>query len=94
MTSPTVQEPARLAILLLLNVVERADFLYILDETGMSKGNLSSHMTKLEEAGFVSVEKVFVEKIPRTVYQLTESGSAALAAHSDVLLEAFKAAGG
>jgi DNA-binding transcriptional ArsR family regulator len=84
-----VQEPARLAILLLLNVVERADFLYILDETGMSKGNLSSHMTKLEEAGFVSVEKVFVEKIPRTVYQLTEDGSAAVSAHREVLLEAL-----
>ncbi len=86
----TVHEPARLAILLLLSVVEGADFLYILDETGLSKGNLSSHMSKLEEAGFVAVEKAFLEKIPRTVYQLTEEGLEALDAHRGVLLEALK----
>ncbi len=85
-----MHEPARLAVLLLLSVVEKADFLYVLDETGMSKGNLSSHMTKLEEAGFVAVEKVFLEKIPRTVYQLTEEGLGALDAHRKVLLEALK----
>ena len=86
----TVHEPARLAVLLLLSVVEKADFLYILDETGMSKGNLSSHMAKLEDAGFIDVEKVFLEKIPRTVYQLTEVGLGALEAHREVLLEALE----
>lgn len=84
-----MQEPARLAILLFLSMFERADFLYILDETGLSKGNLSSHMAKLEDADFVDVEKVFMEKIPRTVYQLTEDGSAAVSAHREILLEAL-----
>jgi DNA-binding transcriptional ArsR family regulator len=86
----TVHEPARLAILLLLSVVEQADFLYILGETGMSKGNLSSHMARLEEAGFVSVEKAFLEKTPRTVYELTEDGRLALETHRGVLVAAFE----
>ena len=87
----TVHEPARLAILLLLNAVERADFLYILDETGMSKGNLSSHLSKLEAAGCIHVEKTFVDKIPRTEYELTADGRKALASHRESLLDALAA---
>jgi DNA-binding MarR family transcriptional regulator len=77
----TVHEPARLAILILLTAVEKADFIYLLDETGLSRGNLSSHSARLEEAGYITIEKAFVEKIPRTVYQITEAGAAALAAY-------------
>jgi len=77
----TVHEPARLAILLLLSVVEQADFLYLLDETGLSKGNLSSHTARLEAAGFITIEKAFVEKIPRTVFRITREGQAALASY-------------
>ena len=86
----TVHEPARLAVLLLLSGVEKADFLYVLDESGMSKGNLSSHMARLEEAGFITVEKAFLEKIPRTVYELTHEGRTALDAHREILLEALQ----
>jgi len=85
----TVHEPARLAILVLLSIVERADFLYILDETGLSKGNLSSHMTKLEDSGLIKVEKAFFDKIPRTVYELTQEGSRVLDAHRETLLKAL-----
>ena len=85
-----VHEPARLAILVLLSMVERADFLYILDETGLSKGNLSSHMTRLEEAGLVKVEKSFFDKIPRTVYELTKKGARALETHRDTMLHAIR----
>jgi DNA-binding transcriptional ArsR family regulator len=84
-----VHEPARLAVLVLLSIVERADFLYILDETGLSKGNLSSHMTKLEDAGLIKVEKAFFDKIPRTVYELTKEGSRALEAHREAILLAL-----
>ena len=84
-----VHEPARLAVLLMLSVVDRADFLYILNETGMSKGNLSSHMAKLEEAGYISVEKIFQEKIPRTMYRLSKDGHDAFGAHRGILLEAL-----
>lgn len=83
----TVHEPARLAILVLLSVVEKADFLYLLDETGLSKGNLSSHTTKLEEAEYITIDKMFVEKIPRTIYQITPQGEAALAVYRDLITE-------
>jgi len=81
----TVHEPARLAILVLLTVVKKADFLYLLDETGLSKGNFSSHTAKLEEAGYITIKKTFVDKIPRTVYQLTPQGAEALETHRQTL---------
>ena len=69
-----VHEPARLMILAFLYVVQCADFLYLEQQTGMTRGNMASHLRKLEEAGYVMVEKKFVEKIPRTVYHLTDAG--------------------
>lgn len=73
-----VHAPGRLAILVVLKAVEEADFLFLLDQTNLTKGNLSSHIAKLEAAGYVEVEKMFVGKIPRTVYRLTDEGSEAL----------------
>ncbi len=73
-----VHEPGRLAILVVLNAVEEADFLFLMDQTGLTKGNLSSHTAKLENAGYVEIEKAFVGKIPRTVYRLTDAGGKAL----------------
>lgn len=83
----TVHEPARLAILVLLSVVETADFLYLLDETGLSRGNLSSHTAKLEGAGYITIEKAFVEKIPRTVYRITEEGETAFDSYRSCIAE-------
>ena len=76
-----VHEPSRLSILVVLNAVEEADFLFLMEQTGMTKGNLSSHTSKLEDAGYVEIEKTFVGKIPRTVYRLTNAGSEALEAY-------------
>jgi DNA-binding transcriptional ArsR family regulator len=73
-----VHEPGRLAILVVLNAVEEADFLFLMDQTALTRGNLSSHTAKLEDAGYIDIEKSFVGKIPRTVYRLTELGGAAL----------------
>lgn len=73
-----VHEPGRLAILIVLNAVEEADFLFLMEQTRLTKGNLSSHTAKLEAAGYVEIEKAFVGKIPRTVYRLTEAGARAL----------------
>jgi len=73
-----IHEPNRLALLVVLNAVEEADFLFLMEQTGLTKGNLSSHSAKLEAAGYVEVEKTFVGKIPRTVYRLTEAGVQAL----------------
>lgn len=82
-----VHEPARLLVLACLSVVSRADFLYVMRETGLSQGNLSSHLAKLEAAGYVTVEKTFVGKTPRTVLQLTDEGRAALRTYRNRLID-------
>jgi DNA-binding MarR family transcriptional regulator len=73
-----VHEPARLSILSQLYVVEEADFLFVMQQVQLTQGNLSSHLAKLEEAGYVGVEKGFVGKRPRTVLRITPTGQRAL----------------
>ncbi len=75
---PLVHAPARLAILTVLSVVEEADFRYLLHATGLTKGNLSAHVGKLEGAGYLVVEKTFRGKIPLTICRLTPKGRDAL----------------
>jgi len=72
-----IHEPARLLIMAHLYVVESADFLFLMRQTGMTFGNLSSHMSRLEAAGYIDVEKEFVGKKPNTRLHLTEDGRAA-----------------
>lgn len=72
-----IHEPARLRLVALLSGVREADFLWLMNETELTKGNLSSHLAKLEEAGYVEVEKTFRGKIPLTVLRLTRGGRAA-----------------
>jgi DNA-binding transcriptional ArsR family regulator len=72
-----IHEPARLVVVALLSGVKEADFLWLLNESGLTKGNLSSHIGKLEEAGYVEVEKTFRGKIPLTVLRLTRAGRGA-----------------
>jgi len=62
-----VHEPARFMIMACLYVVESADFLFLMRQTGLTRGNLSSHLSKLEAAAYVAVKKEFVDKIPRTL---------------------------
>jgi DNA-binding MarR family transcriptional regulator len=69
-----IHEPARLLILAYLSVVESADFLFLMNQTTLTRGNLSSHLSKLEDAGYVEIKKEFVEKIPRTLLCLTKEG--------------------
>ncbi len=72
-----VHEPARLAIMALLYVIESADFTFLMNQTGLSWGNLSTHMSKLEEAGYIEVEKSFKGKRPNTNLRLTTDGRSA-----------------
>lgn len=72
-----IHEPARLTILAALYVVDSADFIFLMRQTGLTWGNLSSHMSKLEEAGYIEVEKEFKGKKPHTMLHLTEEGRAA-----------------
>jgi DNA-binding MarR family transcriptional regulator len=69
-----IHEPARLTIMANLYVVESMDFLFLMRQTGLTFGNLSSHMSKLEDAGYIEVKKKFEGKKPNTMLQLTTSG--------------------
>jgi len=73
-----IHEPARLMILATLNAVESADFLFVERQTGLTRGNLSSHMSKLENAGYIEITKEFIDKIPRTLLCITDDGQTAL----------------
>jgi DNA-binding MarR family transcriptional regulator len=81
-----IHQPARLNILAHLFVVSCADFLFLLRQTGLTKGNLSAHLSKLESAGYVSVEKKFVDKIPRTIIRLTARGRKAFQLYKDNMI--------
>ena len=72
-----IHEPSRLTIMAHLYVVERADFLFLIRQIGMTWGNLSVHISKLETAGYVQVKKEFLGKKPHTVVSLTKQGRTA-----------------
>lgn len=76
-----VHDPARLSILTALAVCKSADFLFLRRLTGLTMGNLSSHLSKLEEAGLVQIEKKFVDKKSNTQLQLTTNGHATIERH-------------
>ena len=69
-----IHEPSRSAILAVLSAVQSADFLYLLRETGLTKGNLTVHLSKLEAAGYIKIEKTYRGKLPLTLCSLTEDG--------------------
>jgi len=72
-----IHEPARLAIMARLYVLEEADWLFLHRETGLSFGNLTSHLARLESSGYVSIEKAFLNRKPHTVVRMTDGGRAA-----------------
>ena len=76
-----LHEPARLAILTALSACAEADFLYLQRLTGLTKGNLSAHIAKLEDGGLVEVTKQFVGKTPNTRVRLSQRGRTAIEAH-------------
>lgn len=73
-----IHAPARLMILAYLAVVITADFTFLLKQTGLTRGNLATHLRRLEDEGYVDVKKEFVDRIPRTLYTLTKSGRTAI----------------
>jgi DNA-binding MarR family transcriptional regulator len=85
-----VHEPARLAIMALLYVIESADFTFLMNQTGLSWGNLSTHMTKLEEAAYLEVEKSFKGKRPNTTLRLTPRGRKAFQDYASKMKQFFK----
>lgn len=84
-----IHEPGRLMIVALLSAVARADFLYLQHETAMNKGTLSSHLSKLEEAGYVTVTKTYRGKVPQTLLSLTAVGRKAFEQYRRKLKDAL-----
>jgi DNA-binding MarR family transcriptional regulator len=64
-------------IVSLLWPIKECDFLYLQNATGMNKGNLSSHLARLEKAGYVEIEKTYRGKVPQTLLRLTRAGGVA-----------------
>ncbi|MBK6645330.1 MAG: transcriptional regulator [Anaerolineales bacterium] len=85
-----IHEPARLLILTILSGVVSADFLFLQRETGLTKGNLSAHLSRLEETGYVRIEKTFKGKLPLTICKLTAAGQKALAKYRQQVQEFMK----
>jgi DNA-binding transcriptional ArsR family regulator len=78
-----IHEPARLAVMAILDAVESADFLYLQRATGLTKGNLSVHLQKLEEAALIDIQKSFQGKYPRTLCKLTLKGKGAFGKYKE-----------
>src|SRR5579875_1002421 len=76
-----IHEPARLAIMTALASCQSADFTFLQRLTGLTKGNLSSHLSRLEEAGLITIEKRFVGKTPNTRISITSTGEEAIERH-------------
>lgn len=84
-----IHEPARLMIVALLAAVEEADFQYLHQTTALTKGNLSVHLSKLEDTGYVAIEKTFRGKYPLTICRLTERGREVLESYKKVMKAAL-----
>jgi DNA-binding MarR family transcriptional regulator len=85
-----VHEPARLMILMVLYTVESADFTFVLNVTELTDGNLSSHLSKLEAAGYVEIEKGYAGKKPRTRLRLTAVGRSAVESYRATMQQALQ----
>jgi DNA-binding MarR family transcriptional regulator len=86
-----IHEPARLKIMTQLYIVEQGDFIYLLHQTRLTRGNLSTHMSKLEEAGYIEVIKEFVDRKPVTMLRLTGKGREAFVRYRNNMREVMSA---
>lgn len=84
-----IHAPARLAIMTMLYVVRGADFVFLQKQTGLTRGNLSAHLSKLEAAEYITVEKKFVDRVPRTLLTLTKRGSEAFRKYREQMKQAL-----
>jgi DNA-binding PadR family transcriptional regulator len=90
--NPVVHGKLRLALLTLLTGVEEAEFTWLREKTGATDGNLGAQLLKLEEAGYVAVQKKFVERKPQSLYRMTDNGRAALSEYVQALRQLLGAA--
>lgn len=86
---PLIHSPTRLKVMTYLYLVENIDYVYLKRVTDLSWGNLSRHLTKLEEAGYLATEKTFENKKPKTLIWLTDKGRDAYQKYKDNLQQIF-----
>lgn len=86
---PLIHAPTRLKVMTYLYLVENIDFVYLKRITGLTWGNLSRNLTKLDEAGYLKIKKSFVDKKPRTLIWLTDQGREAFQHYKENLKEIF-----
>jgi DNA-binding transcriptional ArsR family regulator len=84
-----IHAPARLMVVTYLYVVESAEYIFLMRLTGLTWGNLSTHLSKLEEAGYVAMEKEFRGKKPHTMISLTKEGRVAFEEYRQRIMEVF-----
>ncbi len=85
----TIHSPARLMVMTYLYAVESADYIFLQNLTGLTWGNLSSHLSKLEEEGYVAIEKEIIGKKPHSMVHLTASGREAFRAYKQSMQQVF-----
>lgn len=85
-----IHEPARLMIMAYLYVVESADFLFLMHHTGLTPGNLSSHTSRLETAGYVEIVKEFKHRKPHTMLRLTDAGREAFQEYRKQIMDVLR----
>lgn len=85
-----IHAPARLMVMTYLYVVESADFIFLMNKTDLTWGNLSSHLSKLEEAGYVEIEKTFVKKKSHTMVKLSKNGRDAFRKYKDQIQQVLQ----
>lgn len=83
--NPIIHGKLRLAVLSLLAGVEQAEFTWLRSKTGSTDGNLGAQLLKLEEAGYLAVEKKFLMRKPQSIYRITERGREALSEYVQAL---------
>jgi len=86
-----IHEPARLKIMSVLSVADSADFIYLMGETGLTRGNLSVQLTRLQDAGYIVIAKEFVGRSPRTTASMTKDGAKAFDEYRAYLASLLKA---
>ena len=84
-----IHSPARLMVMTYLYVTESVDYVYLTHLTGLTWGNLATHVGKLEEEGYVEIEKTFVDKKPYSVIKLTKKGRGAFKSYKDQIQTVF-----
>jgi len=87
---PVIHAPARLMIMTYLYVVDSADYVFLSHVTGLTWGNLATHMSKLEEAGYIEIEKRFVGKKPSSLVRLTERGRQAFRDYKKIMQQVLE----